>query len=44
MTEAEQLLQPILNFLSCETPESWVDEAKKSENLPILLRDHLICE
>jgi tRNA-(ms[2]io[6]A)-hydroxylase len=44
MTEAEQLLQPILNFLSCETPEPWVDEAKKSENLPILLRDHLICE
>ena len=39
-----ELLTPILSFLKCETPQSWVDEAKKSENLPILLRDHLICE
>jgi len=39
-----ELLTPILSFLKCETPESWVNEAKKSENLPILLRDHLICE
>jgi tRNA-(ms[2]io[6]A)-hydroxylase len=44
MTEAEQLLQPILNFLSCETPDEWIDEAKKVENLPIILRDHLACE
>jgi len=44
MTEAEQLLQPILNFLSCETPEEWIEEAKKAENLPIILRDHLACE
>ena len=44
MTEAEQLLQPILNFLSCATPEEWIDEAKKPENLPIILRDHLACE
>lgn len=44
MTEAEQLLIPILNFLSCETPESWINEAKKKENLPIILRDHLACE
>jgi len=39
-----ELLTPILSFLKCETPQPWVDEAKKSENLPILLRDHLICE
>ncbi|GAW96549.1 MULTISPECIES: tRNA isopentenyl-2-thiomethyl-A-37 hydroxylase MiaE [Colwellia] len=44
MTEVEQLLIPILSFLSCETPEKWVDEAKKAENLPIILRDHLACE
>jgi tRNA-(ms[2]io[6]A)-hydroxylase len=40
----EELLAPINAFLMCETPESWVEEAKKTENLPILLRDHLICE
>ena len=40
----EELLSPINSFLKCTTPESWVDEAKKTENLPILLRDHLICE
>ncbi len=44
MTEAEQLLIPILNFLSCETPDEWIHEAKKPENLPIILRDHLACE
>jgi len=40
----EELLEPINSFLKCTTPESWVDEAKKPENLNILLRDHLICE
>ncbi|MCP4322812.1 MAG: tRNA isopentenyl-2-thiomethyl-A-37 hydroxylase MiaE [Alteromonadales bacterium] len=44
MTEAEQLLVPILTFLSCETPDGWIEEAKKPENLPIILRDHLACE
>jgi len=39
-----KLLDPILNFLQCETPESWINEAKKPENLPIILRDHLACE
>jgi tRNA-(ms[2]io[6]A)-hydroxylase len=39
-----ELLAPINAFLKCETPESWVDEAKKPENLNVLLRDHLICE
>lgn len=44
MTEVEQLLTPVLEFLSCETPEAWIDEAKKKENLPVILRDHLACE
>ena len=39
-----ELLAPIKLFLQCETPEEWVTEAKKAENLPILLLDHLICE
>lgn len=38
------LLQPIIQFLQCETPQSWIDEAIKPENLPVLLTDHLICE
>lgn len=40
----EQLLQPILSFLKTPTPDEWIDEAKKSENLSIILRDHLACE
>lgn len=39
-----ELLAPILSFLKCETPEAWVDEAKKPENLSVLLLDHLMCE
>ncbi|WP_371193402.1 tRNA isopentenyl-2-thiomethyl-A-37 hydroxylase MiaE [Glaciecola sp. SC05] len=38
------LLQPIKKFLHCETPQSWIDEAIKPENLAVLLTDHLICE
>ncbi len=38
------LLQPILAFLTAETPDSWIDEAKKPENLNLLLIDHMICE
>jgi tRNA-(ms[2]io[6]A)-hydroxylase len=38
------LLAPILNFLQCETPDSWINEAKKTENLPVILLDHLACE
>ena len=44
MSEAEQLLAPINQFLQCETPDSWIEEAKKPENLPIILKDHLACE
>jgi tRNA-(ms[2]io[6]A)-hydroxylase len=38
------LLQPINEFLKCETPDEWVNEAKKSSNLSIILLDHLVCE
>jgi len=38
------LLQPILSFLKVDTPQAWVDEAIKPENLTVLLTDHLICE
>ncbi|HHY0394840.1 TPA: tRNA isopentenyl-2-thiomethyl-A-37 hydroxylase MiaE [Vibrio parahaemolyticus] len=40
----QQLLEPINNFLKCSTPDSWVDEARKPENLSVILRDHLLCE
>jgi len=40
----EELLNPIHAFLQCETPQSWVKEASKPENLHIVLLDHLICE
>jgi len=39
-----ELLNPIKSFLKCETPDEWVAEAIKPENLNILLIDHLICE
>jgi tRNA-(ms[2]io[6]A)-hydroxylase len=44
MSNTEKLLTPILSFLQCKTPEAWIDEAKKPENLRIILRDHLACE
>ena len=40
----EQLLAPIHHFLHCCTPQAWIDEARKPENLPLLLTDHLVCE
>jgi len=40
----QQLLEPILKFLQCETPDSWLERAKQPESLPILLLDHLMCE
>ncbi len=39
-----KLLAPILSFLHCKTPQAWLNEAKKEENLPIILIDHLLCE
>ncbi|MGL4474364.1 MAG: tRNA isopentenyl-2-thiomethyl-A-37 hydroxylase MiaE [Shewanella sp.] len=38
------ILAPITKFLHCETPQSWLDEAQKPENLKVILLDHLICE
>jgi tRNA-(ms[2]io[6]A)-hydroxylase len=38
------LLKPINTFLQCPTPQSWIDEAIKPENLPTLLIDHANCE
>ena len=39
-----ELLAPIKSFLKCETPQAWLNEAVKKENLSIILIDHLICE
>ena len=39
-----ELLKPISAFLKCETPDEWVKEAIKPENLSMLLLDHLVCE
>lgn len=38
------LLEPINEFLLCTTPDKWIQEAAKAENLPIILLDHLHCE
>ncbi|OCH19083.1 MULTISPECIES: tRNA isopentenyl-2-thiomethyl-A-37 hydroxylase MiaE [unclassified Aliivibrio] len=40
----KSLLDPIYSFLQCETPDEWIDEAKKPQNLAIILKDHLLCE
>ena len=40
----DNLLTPIRDFLQCETPEAWLNAAKKPENLRYLLIDHLVCE
>ncbi|CAM3582015.1 tRNA isopentenyl-2-thiomethyl-A-37 hydroxylase MiaE [Pseudoalteromonas maricaloris] len=38
------LLTPINQFLGCETPQVWIEKAKQSEHLPLLLIDHMHCE
>ena len=40
----EQLLAPILAFLQYKTPQAWIDEAVKPDNLAVILIDHLVCE
>jgi tRNA-(ms[2]io[6]A)-hydroxylase len=40
----KELLTPINTFLNCQTPQSWIDEAIKPENLENLLIDHCNCE
>ncbi|PHM39051.1 tRNA hydroxylase [Xenorhabdus mauleonii] len=44
MSVDPNLLAPIYQFLQCKTPEQWVEKARQPENLPVLLRDHLLCE
>jgi hypothetical protein len=44
LMSTQELLSPILSFLKCETPQTWVDEAVKPENLENLLIDHCNCE
>ena len=38
MSDIENMITPILNFLHCRTPKEWVDAALK--NLAIILIDH----
>ncbi|MBJ8496126.1 tRNA-(ms[2]io[6]A)-hydroxylase [Acinetobacter oleivorans] len=38
----DELMQPILAFLGCQTPKAWLDEA--INNLDILMQDHANCE
>jgi tRNA-(ms[2]io[6]A)-hydroxylase len=40
----QELLQPIHSFLKCSTPDAWIEQAKRPVNLPVILRDHLLCE
>lgn len=40
----DTLLEPINNFLQCSTPDAWITEARKPENLKTVLIDHLLCE
>ncbi len=44
MSHPATLLTPVYAFLRTRTPQSWIDEARKPENLPLLLSDHLACE
>ncbi|KQD34720.1 tRNA hydroxylase [Acinetobacter baumannii] len=38
----DELMQPLLAFLGCQTPKEWLDEAVN--NLDILMQDHANCE
>ena len=40
----QQLLAPIYDFLGCETPNKWVEQAKQPHQLNALLIDHCNCE
>lgn len=39
-----QILSPVLDFLHCPTPPSWIDKARDPTMLPLLLTDHMVCE
>lgn len=41
-TKYDELIQPVIAFLGCETPQAWLDAAK--DNLEILMQDHANCE
>ncbi|WP_278395862.1 tRNA-(ms[2]io[6]A)-hydroxylase [Acinetobacter venetianus] len=38
----DELMQPVIAFLGCKTPQAWLDEALN--NLDILMQDHANCE
>lgn len=38
----DELMQPVINFLGCTTPQAWLDEA--INQLDILMLDHANCE
>ncbi|RLZ10951.1 tRNA-(ms[2]io[6]A)-hydroxylase [Acinetobacter sp. 2JN-4] len=38
----DELMQPVIGFLGCTTPQAWLDEA--INNLEILMQDHANCE
>jgi tRNA-(ms[2]io[6]A)-hydroxylase len=40
----EHLLKPVTDFLHCDTPQAWIDMAKRPEHLSVVLRDHMVCE
>ncbi len=40
----DKLLAPVKSFLGCETPDAWIEQACKPENLTALLIDHCNCE
>ncbi|RQW63231.1 tRNA isopentenyl-2-thiomethyl-A-37 hydroxylase MiaE [Vibrio viridaestus] len=40
----QELLEPIHQFLAVKTPQSWLDKASQRANLPVILRDHMLCE
>lgn len=40
----QELLAPVLSFLPCATPDAWIEQARRPENLPLLLTDHMVCE
>ena len=42
--EYATFLEPVLEFLPCTTPQAWVEEAARPEQLVTLLIDHANCE
>ncbi|HSG61896.1 MAG TPA: tRNA isopentenyl-2-thiomethyl-A-37 hydroxylase MiaE [Pseudomonadales bacterium] len=39
-----EYLEPVLDFLACETPDAWIAFASREDQLPALLADHANCE